>query len=455
MTSADYLAKLGGGDLDVLTNTVPSARNRFAQMGLVLIATASVAGISMYFALHDAVRVHWLPAMLVAACWMLLILNLDRVLIVSMAGVTSLPRLLMLALPRLALACLIGAVVSTPLTLRLFESDIDFVLGQTNAAASISNKETVANSPQQKTVDDLNSSLLEQRNILEGVVPLKTGSAEVKAIQRELTRLQERLPGVQHASEQADILVQCEGYGGGREDLDDPSRCAAKPGFNGNYDRYEAEAEVAAKALADLKDEITRVQSDLSGAEGSQRAASEVQLAALQEDAPAKIDKLEDQLAVAEANLETFTIGLANEAEGNRGLLARLRALSEVTETDPLLDLAHKLLWALFAAIELLPILVKILSSIGPRSAYDEAVALRDLGIIDTARMRRAANNRVEQDKVDVMVEAEKNMRGHEIVLAKEANVKVADAMRTVMDSSLTEWQKQVVANISVPGRQP
>jgi hypothetical protein len=52
---SDFLARLGGVDLDVLRRA-PSARSRFVQMALVLLTTAGVAVVSMSFALHDGVR---------------------------------------------------------------------------------------------------------------------------------------------------------------------------------------------------------------------------------------------------------------------------------------------------------------------------------------------------------------------------------------------------------------
>ena len=53
---SDSLAWLGGADKDTLA-VVPQERMRFIQMALVLLTTASIAMVSMMFAMNDGVKV--------------------------------------------------------------------------------------------------------------------------------------------------------------------------------------------------------------------------------------------------------------------------------------------------------------------------------------------------------------------------------------------------------------
>jgi Domain of unknown function (DUF4407) len=120
----DRLAWLGGANTDVL-DRVPTERARFIQMALVLLTTASIAVMSMMFALNDGVHVPFAAAVIGGLFWGFVILNLDRFLVLSMGHTRDWKRLVLMALPRLLLAAVISLVVATPMTLRIFQHDID------------------------------------------------------------------------------------------------------------------------------------------------------------------------------------------------------------------------------------------------------------------------------------------------------------------------------------------
>ena len=53
--TSDALAWLGGANLAIL-GRAPTTRGKFVQMGLVLLTTASIAGVSMTFFIHQEVN---------------------------------------------------------------------------------------------------------------------------------------------------------------------------------------------------------------------------------------------------------------------------------------------------------------------------------------------------------------------------------------------------------------
>src|ERR671932_92622 len=77
------------------------------------------------FAVHMALGAWWPVALLIGIGWGTVIVNLDRMLLVGMAHDASLKRNLMLAVPRVGLALVLGAVIATPLTLQVFHREID------------------------------------------------------------------------------------------------------------------------------------------------------------------------------------------------------------------------------------------------------------------------------------------------------------------------------------------
>src|SRR5688500_13154453 len=120
----DGLAALGGVRPDVL-ELAPGARPRFVAMGGVLLSTGGLAVLSAAFAVHMALGVWWPFALLVGLGWGLVVVNLDRMLLVGMAHDASLKRNLVLAVPRVGLALVLGVVIATPLTLQIFAKEID------------------------------------------------------------------------------------------------------------------------------------------------------------------------------------------------------------------------------------------------------------------------------------------------------------------------------------------
>src|SRR5579863_406528 len=132
----DFFAWLGGADLKVLAQAPGYERTRFIQMAIVLLTTSGIGTLSMTFALHDGVHTSLLVAIIGGLVWGFIILNLDRFLVLSMGHSRDLRRLLLMALPRLALAAVISIVVATPMTLRIFAKDIQNEMVQVNATES-------------------------------------------------------------------------------------------------------------------------------------------------------------------------------------------------------------------------------------------------------------------------------------------------------------------------------
>src|SRR5947208_11734616 len=120
----DGLAALAGARGDVL-EAAPSARARFVALGGVLLSTGGLAAVSAAFAVHMALGVWWPFALVIGLGWGLVIVNLDRMVLVGMGHDSSWKRNLVLAVPRVALALILGIVVATPLTLQVFHKEID------------------------------------------------------------------------------------------------------------------------------------------------------------------------------------------------------------------------------------------------------------------------------------------------------------------------------------------
>lgn len=154
-----------GANRDVLREA-PKERGKQVAMGAVLISTAGLAAVSASYALHLALHL-WVPvAILGGLVWGLVILNLDRWLVVSTPRLKSQAGTLAMALPRVLLAVLIGAVVPTPLTLAVFSAEIE--TGVRVMAA--------------ETEDEFNRKLQEDSRTVE----MEAGQARIAALKADL-----------------------------------------------------------------------------------------------------------------------------------------------------------------------------------------------------------------------------------------------------------------------------
>ena len=116
----------------------------------------------------------------------------------------------------------------------------------------------------------------------------------------------------------------------------------------------------------------TAAKENTSTAEAQNREEAQSQL-------PAARDSYDTALAAYNARAESVASGNA----GAIGLLSQISGLNRLSEKEPTILWAHILIAALFFMIELLPVLVKVLTSYGEPSLYEKAAAIRKQVALD------------------------------------------------------------------------
>jgi hypothetical protein len=108
-----------------LLKQFPSEHSKYSGLGAVLLATFVLATISAGYAVYTVFG-NWLWTIAFAIIWGLIIFNFDRFLVSTMRkyGVSR-RKQIMMALPRIALALLIGVVIARPLEMKIFEKEIN------------------------------------------------------------------------------------------------------------------------------------------------------------------------------------------------------------------------------------------------------------------------------------------------------------------------------------------
>ncbi len=432
----NWLTRLAGADEEILSRA-PADRPKFVSMGAVLIGTAAVAATSAAFAMNTAVKLTPVPAILVGLLWGLVILNLDRMLVVSMPTTAGVRRTLVTAIPRVALAAVIGAIISMPLVLRIFEYEINAELEKMRAE-SLSAAQVALN-------NDVRFAAIPQLEQEESrLIGLASGQSRGDvADDPEVKRLREAVAAKEKEFTDTENALICERGG---------ATCGSGvPGAGPIYD------ELVTK-LNRLRGERDQLRVDLTAATtaAQQRvdSASQQQVQVAQGD----LKRVQDQLATLRADKKAAEDDVKAAEQANEGLLVRLEALDRISRGNWMMLAAHGALFLLFLSIEVLPVLMKVLSAAGPPSLYDQLLAKRDADALasadDDSVERRAAEEerrrvrdaeeeeraRIMQERANVSFALEQDRAAAQIEAGKRANAELAAMQEDLAGRAIAVW---------------
>ena len=116
-----------GVSKDIMDACPESEKIKYAGIGASVYFTTLMAGLSAYFALY-LIFEQVLSSVFLSILWAALIFNLDRFLVSSFRKKGRPLAEFLQALPRILMAVFIALVISKPLELKLFQSEIDFKL---------------------------------------------------------------------------------------------------------------------------------------------------------------------------------------------------------------------------------------------------------------------------------------------------------------------------------------
>lgn len=356
-----FLITLSGGRPDILV-FCPGERTKFQSLGWVILITAGMAVISMWFALTSTLGVNAVVAFFGAVLWGLVIMGIDRWLVTSMPQDRS--RKLLMAIPRLALGLLLGSIISTPFVLRIFQSEINnqvSVIKENNEAAFLNSQQSSTVGARvtkwQTTVDDLQNVINSH-----GAQPINPADDPViQGLNTELTS--------ERSAAATDYKAwQCQLYGG----------CGAPKGSGplaeASQQRYESDE----AQIASLTSQINTRKQQLQASSASSQAS---RLQQAQSDLPAA----QAQLAAARSEQDSLLSNFQTTNGAANGLLIRLEALDQLSAKGGSLSAARWLLFLFFLVIELLPVSVKLLQQPG---LYEQVLAEKDRYELREAKWR-------------------------------------------------------------------
>ena len=360
----DFLAKLAGAREQVLAQC-PTERVKFQGLGSAILITSCIATVSMWFALDNAMGINPIAALPVAVLWGLVILGIDRWLVTSIPPAGR--RRLTIALPRVILALLLGTLISTPIVLRAFQSEINTeisVIKQQRASAFLANQQNSKVS-QQVTYWTGQVASLDKVINSGGQQPLNPyADPDIKSLTNQ--------ENAENALEQKYYQQwQCQLYGG-------PGCPAGDGPLSG----------ASHQSYLQAKQQVANIQSQIAAREDVLSATDKNSEATRLQQAQSALPNAKEQLASAQAQESALRNNFENNNLVTNGLLIRLQALNELSNDDFTLNATRFLLFLFFLVIECLPITVKLLQRPGNYEQILQATAERELS--DAKRVIRS-----------------------------------------------------------------
>jgi hypothetical protein len=397
----DAVAVIGGARRDGLA-AIPGSAGRFIGMALALTFTASVAGLSAAFAMRMALHTPMWATIALGVFWGLLIFNLDRLLVVTLSKGDSRRVKLAGILSRVTVATFVSITIATPITLQIFAKEIgqQLLVQQLHQVSAFQAQQDTTTSGKQIAQDNA--------RIRRDQAALAAGNFRNADIENRIASDTKAY----NAAEKQCVLdedqegAEANGTGGTRT-------VGTGPVYDAEHQHTVRDCGVAAKDFAALQ-----AAQDAKQAYESQQAST----------LTGEISSLQKTVAGLQATQASTAADYSVAVARSDGLLARISALWAIPGW--VAHITHIVITLLFFTIELLPILVKSLSLLGPKNDYEQAIDEIDQTSLELLRKR---NRHV--------LDAAERQRQAQLDTSDEMGQRIRDAQLRVFQRHLADWE--------------
>jgi hypothetical protein len=355
----------------------------------------------------------------------LVILNLDRWLVVSTPRLKTKFGTLAMALPRVLLAVLIGAVISTPLTLAVFSAEIDAEVKVMAAEAEDEFTRQLESDSRYAGIPQMRERIATlQADLADGVTDADVLSDPA------VVDLQRRLDEVTARYNAAADAVLCETDGSCGTGV--PGVAAAAQEKMAERDRLMTERASLQQQLDALRE---HVRAQLEAEETKKSADQQTELAALQADVEGAEEARAAEIAAHEA-----------EVGDGDGILARLTALTRLDDGNSMLATAHLLLFLFMTALECLPIIFKTMLALAPPTLYERLVALDEEKTEARIRLRMQTEYEEAETLARSALVAAEARAARTLEAESKATGMVLNAQLAVTREGVRRWREEQLA---------
>jgi len=335
----------------------PTERPKYFGLGAVIVVTGAMAGVSLAFALVNALSIRTRYAITFGVLWGVAIIMIDRLFVASMHRQRNPLFYVIQALPRLAMSVVLGFVISTPFVLQIFKPEINSEIQQMQAAQRATYFRNLPTNPVYLAVQQ------DQTEVNNLSALAATGGPGIDISKdSQLVSLNKRLANAQSQLAHYQNDLSCQLYGIGTNG----QKC--KPGYGPIGQDDQSQITYYSAQVTTLSDEITTRMNTLETQSAQQQTSQ-------QKTYQTQLKTAEQALQTAQQQLTLQTANVTSGIKQNHGILAQLQALGNVTAGNSTLQWARLLLFLLFLFIDIMPVFMKLLMNLMPTSTYDAILA--------------------------------------------------------------------------------
>lgn len=406
----------------------PTDYAKYAGMGGTILFTAIMASMSGGYALFSVFS-NVFVAMAFGIFWGMLIFNLDRFIVNTMYsdGEESISRKeLLLGLPRIVIAIFLGIVISMPLELRIFETEIKVEIGELKKdlmAASVATEKHALDSLSHKR-DELANSPIDPT----AGISITSGSEKINIL---LQQKNEKLPKWQEWNKKVNILnEQITSF-----DKSDPTK----------IDQYNKLVESLQQAKVEMNN-LSQQLSEINGKVQSEGGQLDNNLKKAVEQRAKDIALLDQLIADRRNEIKSIESGKIEDLKQYNGFQAKMLAFSRLRDKNPSTNTAGYFIMFLFIIIECAPTLFKMMIKRGP---YDDRLeAEMYIQKVESQKIKSDINDDI---NTLVQISSEKNRikLESELLSNKQILEEIANAQAEIISLALKSWKEEELRKVA------
>lgn len=399
----------------------PTDYAKYAGIGGTILFTALMAMLSGGYALYFVFKS--VPiSVAFGVFWGLLIFNLDRFIVNTMYSdgkVTISWREFYSGLPRIIMAIFLGMVISTPLELKIYESEIDVRIGEDAKKKIDGYRHT-----DQHRIDSLNNVIAEIRDKADNLPQSISLTGQAAQIQNDLNSKQSALNTIRGSI--TSLRRQLNSI-----DVKSPS-----------YGKIQSQLNAKIAQKNSLNAQVRQLQGQLGSVSVEYRKAIET----AEKQKAELIKSIQSQIDIAQTNLRNSQEyeQLVNEEYG--GFEARMKAFHEMREENSSTDISAWFVMLLFIIIETAPTFFKMMIASGPYDDYLRA---------EMHRVRVMSDKRISDINDDINTEVQISTQKNkvrleaEVLANKELMEKIAKTQAELLNTAIEKWREEELAKIN------
>lgn len=437
-----------GANIDILKKC-PTDHAKYFGVGGTIVFTALMASFAGGYAFFTAFK-SVTPSIFFGAFWGLLIFNLDRYIVSTIGKGDGTQKITKeewkIATPRLLMAVLLGFVISTPLELKIFETEIQTVVERLkiDKAEELKNRDTtfisslnkikerrvsIENDIEKLTYDKANlannAGLFFQNSITELKNDLKNKNSLLDALQKKVNSAYSQYIRAKNDSLALNIIN---------------SRL-------GTLRARQGERNKARKEITEIQVQIT----ELNENKGNAIVEEKNRINDLLNNKQQEKERLDEQISAKQITLDLKNDGYEQKTKNYDGFAAHLEAMGILTSWEttgenwwevkiPSMWWAKWLITLLFIFIEVAPVLFKLMAESGP---YDDMMdRIKHESFVREKQKISEINDEI-NTSIKISTEKNQNKLDAEIAANTALLNKIALAQAEVAELAIEKWKKE------------